>query len=171
MINIKELPTQALLNELGARYSDANPKKMEVLVKFIHLANELERVMETHFGRFGLSRGRFLILLLLGHCQKRSMSPSELAEKLDVTRGNMTGLIDGLEASGYIRRVSSPEDRRSCSVEITDEGQKKMAEILPVHYSRIARAMGAITLAECAQTVAIFDKLYLGLEEIRNPKE
>lgn len=50
------------------------------------------------------------------------MSPSELGERLIVTRATVTGLLDSLEGRGYVRRTANPDDRRSLIVEITPSG-------------------------------------------------
>ena len=41
------------------------------------------------------------------------MSPSELGERLIVTRATVTGLLDSLERRGFVRRSANPTDRRS----------------------------------------------------------
>jgi DNA-binding MarR family transcriptional regulator len=50
------------------------------------------------------------------------MSPSELGERLIVTRATVTGVVDSLERRGLVRRTPNPTDRRSLLIEITDEG-------------------------------------------------
>ena len=50
------------------------------------------------------------------------MSPSELGERLIVTRATVTGVVDSLERRGLVRRTPNPADRRSLLIETTDEG-------------------------------------------------
>ena len=50
------------------------------------------------------------------------MSPSELGERLIVTRATVTGLLDSLERRGFVRRTANPADRRSILVDITPQG-------------------------------------------------
>ena len=51
-----------------------------------------------------------------------SMTPSELGERLIVTRATVTGLVNSLERAGYVRRSANPADRRSLVVDITPDG-------------------------------------------------
>ena len=51
-----------------------------------------------------------------------SMTPSELGERLIVTRATVTGLLDSLERRGFVRRSANPADRRSLVVDITPAG-------------------------------------------------
>lgn len=50
------------------------------------------------------------------------MSLTELSRRLVCHKSNVTHVVDTLEASGYVRRVPSKEDRRRIDVELTHEG-------------------------------------------------
>jgi MarR family 2-MHQ and catechol resistance regulon transcriptional repressor len=68
--------------------------------------------------------------LLLGILRDRgAMSPSELGERLIVTRATVTGLVDSLERHGFVRRSANPADRRSLIVEITPSGLEVVQEL------------------------------------------
>lgn len=51
-----------------------------------------------------------------------AMPPSELGERLIVTRATVTGLLDSLERRGFVRRSANPADRRSLLIELTPAG-------------------------------------------------
>ena len=53
---------------------------------------------------------------------------SEIAERLILSRGGTTKVIDRLEDMGYVVRTADPGDRRSTLVEITDTGRDAMAD-------------------------------------------
>ena len=57
------------------------------------------------------------------------MSPSELGDRLIVTRATVTGLLDSLERRGFVRRSANPTDRRSLLVEITPAGLTVLQEL------------------------------------------
>ncbi len=58
-----------------------------------------------------------------------SMSPSELGQRLIVTRATVTGLLDSLERRGFVRRSANPADRRGLLVEITPAGLAVVGEL------------------------------------------
>ena len=58
-----------------------------------------------------------------------AMTPSELGERLIVTRATVTGLLDSLERTGFVRRSANPADRRSLVVEITPAGLTVVREL------------------------------------------
>jgi DNA-binding MarR family transcriptional regulator len=53
-----------------------------------------------------------------------------LATALNVTPRNVTGLIDALEASGFVERRIHPSDRRATLVTLTELGTKTTAEMV-----------------------------------------
>lgn len=68
--------------------------------------------------------------LVLGVLRDRGpMSPSELGDRLIVTRATVTGLLDSLERRGFVRRSAHPTDRRSVVVEITPGGIDVLREV------------------------------------------
>ena len=57
------------------------------------------------------------------------MSPSELGERLIVTRATVTGVVDSLERRGFVRRSANPADRRGLLIEITPAGLTVLQEL------------------------------------------
>lgn len=64
------------------------------------------------------------ILFLLK--QKSRQSMSELSQTLSIDNSTLTGLIDRLERSDFVRRNSDPADRRALNIVITDAGLKEL---------------------------------------------
>ena len=68
--------------------------------------------------------------LALGVLRDRgAMSPSELGERLIVTRATVTGVVDSLERRGFVRRSPDPVDRRRLVIEITPAGLAVVQEL------------------------------------------
>ena len=51
-----------------------------------------------------------------------------LADKLGVTTGTLTVMIDRLQKAGYVERKNDPNDRRAFNVVLTDLGRKTHEE-------------------------------------------
>jgi DNA-binding MarR family transcriptional regulator len=81
-----------------------------------------ERIM-----RLGLSMTQLHILNLVdGHGE---MAMSRLAEMLDVSLSNATGLIDRVEERGFVERFRVPSDRRVVMVRLTPAGRQTLTEV------------------------------------------
>src|SRR5262245_39488159 len=63
---------------------------------------------------------QFRVLSLIASSPERA---SRVAEKAAVSRPSLTGLLDGLEARGWVRRVGVSGDRRGVGLEVTSDGQ------------------------------------------------
>ena len=98
----------------------------EALAAVRILGKKLHASMERWTDRFGLSEGRFQILVRLHHQPSGRFTMGELAEMLDITPRTVTGLVDNLERDGLVRRVADPADRRSVYAEITDQGRDRV---------------------------------------------
>ncbi|MGC2304797.1 MarR family winged helix-turn-helix transcriptional regulator [Candidatus Binatus sp.] len=47
---------------------------------------------------------------------------SEIADATLITKGGITGVLDRLEARGFVQRLPSREDRRSIRIQLTEKG-------------------------------------------------
>ncbi|MEE8542024.1 MAG: MarR family transcriptional regulator, partial [Desulfobacterales bacterium] len=112
MFFLKDLPTDKTLSEFAKRYPDLDPSALKTCVVLLRTGSDLLTAFETILGKHGLSQGRFLTLIVLNRTPKKAINPSTLAEKVGVKRATMTGLLDGLEQKGMVKRLAHPEDRR-----------------------------------------------------------
>lgn len=53
---------------------------------------------------------------------KKSMSISKMAKCLDISKPNMTPIIDKLIEEDLVKRYTNPKDRRKINIELTDKG-------------------------------------------------
>ena len=92
----------------------------------LELVSLLQRDMAHSFAQDGLTEARAHLLWLL---QDGALTQRELADGLGVTPRNVTGLVDGLAASGHVARRPHPTDRRATLVDLTDAGARLMASM------------------------------------------
>ena len=82
--------------------------------------------MSERLVRLGISMAQLNILYTLHRSGEMSMS--RLADVLNVSLSNATGLIDRMEERGLIERIRVPEDRRVVQVRIADAGERVLEE-------------------------------------------
>jgi DNA-binding MarR family transcriptional regulator len=98
-----------------------------LLDQVLEVAVLINRDMDSSLGEHGLTPARTHLLWELFHrgpCAQRV-----LADALGVTARNVTGLVDGLEETGYVTREPHPEDRRATLVTLTDHGTDVMTQM------------------------------------------
>ncbi|WP_252516772.1 MarR family transcriptional regulator [Escherichia coli] len=83
-----------------------------------------------------------MVLALLSSADNFFLSPTELSEKLDISRTNITRVFDSLEKFGFIRRMESKEDRRSKNIYLTPDGDLLLQKITRI-YGRYLKKYGA----------------------------
>ncbi len=85
--------------------------------------------------------GRGVLAVVEGAGQP--LEPSVIAERLVVTTGSMTSLLDNLEKRGLVRRLPHPEDRRKLLIDITPDARDIVDELLPALHARERDVIGA----------------------------
>jgi DNA-binding MarR family transcriptional regulator len=89
--------------------------------------------------RHGLTSRDYEVLLFLANEPLRRLGMSELAERTMLTRSGVTRLVDGLNRSGLVERVSCDSDARISYAQITDAGYERLREAGRTHVEGHAR--------------------------------
>ena len=64
------------------------------------------------------------------------LEPSVIAERLIITSGSMTSMLDTLEKRGLVVRMPHPADRRKLLVDVTDDAIAILDRMLPSLHQR-----------------------------------
>ncbi len=105
--------------------------------------------------------------LVLGILRDRGrMSPSELGERLFVTRATVTGVLDSLERRGFVSRLPNPADRRGLLVEITPEGLTVLQELRILIHRNEKRWMGALSEEELSVYIGLLHRIQDDVDEV-----
>ncbi|MPY49545.1 MarR family winged helix-turn-helix transcriptional regulator [Streptomyces acidicola] len=98
--------------------------------QLLRLTRRVHRIQKRHLERSGLdiTPAQSRLLRTLTHYGSPPRM-ADLAERLEVVPRAVTTLVDGLEASGRVRRVPDPSNRRVIRIELTDEGRTALREL------------------------------------------
>ena len=108
--------------------------------------------------------------MLLRRNVESGLTPAELAEKAAVTRATITGLLDGLEQTGLVRREPHAEDRRKTIVHLTPDGVDHLQGMFPDHFRRVAALMGHLNEPERVELMRLLQKVEEGIPAVKNPE-
>ena len=98
--------------------------------------------------------------LVLGQLRDNGpMSPSELGERLIVTRATVTGLLDSLERRGFVLRSANPADRRSLLVEITPLGLEVVQQVRSIVHRHETAWMSALSDEELRVYIGLLQRI------------
>ncbi|WP_350350982.1 MarR family transcriptional regulator [Microbacterium sp. A8/3-1] len=123
---------------------------METLLldRLLLIGELFQRDMARAFDGTGLTTARVHLLWVLQHAGPSTQR--DLARLCEVTPRNITGLVDGLEASGHVRRTPHPTDRRSVIVELTSTAADTMARMQGEHAELNDTLLAAVAPADRA---------------------
>jgi MarR family 2-MHQ and catechol resistance regulon transcriptional repressor len=132
---------------------------LDAYVKLLRASRAVLARVEPRLAATGLTITQFGVLEAILH--KGPLGQRELSRKVLTSPGNMTDLVDKLEARGLVHRVRQKADRRAVRVELTEQGRALIGPLFADHAGDIAAAMGGLAGAELRQLSALLRKLGL----------
>ena len=166
MFFLKELPSDDILARTAERFPTHDPSAMKAFLWTMRTGSDLLMFMENLLKRWGISQGRYVTLIVLYREDEPRLAPSVLAEKAGVNRATMTGLIDGLERDGFVRRSAHGRDRRRVDIVLTDKGRAFIEQLMPEYFALVGELMADITETERESLARIMKKLNLGIPKL-----
>lgn len=132
---------------------------LQLLVALARCTHSVMKYCIADILRYDLKISEFEVLEQLYH--KGPTMQGQIAEKVLLTMGSITHIVDQLVKKGLVRRYTCPENRRVVYAEITEEGRQKMAAIFPPHSVEVWRAVSGLTSAEQIQALSLLKKMGL----------
>ena len=75
----------------------------------------------------GLTPSRYLLLLMIQSADQGRSTVTELADRMQLTQSTVTELVTRAESAGLVSRRQSEDDARVFWLELTEEGQSRLA--------------------------------------------
>jgi DNA-binding MarR family transcriptional regulator len=111
----------------GASAAPSSPQVREILDDLRVAFGELRCVGSERMVKQGVSMTNLHVMSMLDH--HGTLTMSRLAELLDISLSNATGLIDRLEERGFVERERDRDDRRVVTVRLAEGGREKLHDI------------------------------------------
>jgi DNA-binding MarR family transcriptional regulator len=128
-------------------------------LRLVRVFQKIERASAELFSAYGVTPAQFDILAQLG--RREGISQQELADRLLVTKGNISQLIGKMEERGLIFRC---HEGRANALYLTEEGKQLREKIVPAEEARVAVQFGALTAAERRTLLRLLRRLDHNLE-------
>ncbi|MGL4322837.1 MAG: MarR family winged helix-turn-helix transcriptional regulator [Beijerinckiaceae bacterium] len=110
----------------------------------------------------GLTIPQFDVLSAL--TENDGMTQQQLAERLYVTKGNISGILDRLTEQALVTRTALASDKRSNSLSLTAKGRALAQKGMAIHHAYMMETMGAL---EPGQRKLLGDMLVILRERVR----
>jgi DNA-binding MarR family transcriptional regulator len=154
--------SDAMTNLLAARSRD------EVLltwVRLVRLAKKARRRVGSPLEAAGLSDGAFDLLVDIG--EHPGTSQQACADRVGVTKGNVTQHLARLERRGLVRR--DPVGRRN-DLSLTESGGLLLSSVLADHDQAMRELLGVLSGEDLQSLRAILRRLDRGLRERKHDR-
>lgn len=71
----------------------------------------------------GLTHQQIMIIQLLAHNQNKEINISDLCREMALTKGTVSGIVQRLEAAGYVLKTKHADDKRNTYVIFSEKGK------------------------------------------------
>lgn len=104
---------------------------LKALTVMLRASQTIEELLRKDMQRFNINLTEFAVLELLYH--KGDQPIQRIGEKILITSGSITYVVDKLQKKGFVERVACPTDRRVTFTSLTATGRSFFEEIFPKH--------------------------------------
>ena len=149
--------------DFEAAYPGASALATECVLNMGFVCHRFTAYVEGLARRHGIpSVAAFNVLTILGGAEQ-PLPPSVVAERMVVTRGTITSVVDSLECRGLVRRLPHGKDRRVRLIDITPEGSARAARVEVVLHGAEKRLLDRLTQAQQRQLLRMLAALQASL--------
>lgn len=149
--------------EAAAQGARADDPYGAIIADFRAAMGQLKCASSERLLRLGISMAQLHILYTLQRYGEMPMS--RLADVLNVSLSNATGLIDRIEERGFVERTHIPEDRRVVLIRVTEAGARMLDEVDAVSDELLRSVFGRIGRTQLAAVGRAIAELRRGLED------
>jgi MarR family transcriptional regulator, 2-MHQ and catechol-resistance regulon repressor len=135
----------------------------------LRTAGQLGPLVSAGLRRQRLTGAQLNVLLALQAGPPDGLLMTEIGRLLVVTKANVTGLIDRLEAQGLVARRAH-RDRRARWVVLTAKARSLLARTLPDHRRHLGALTACLPAAEKRRVIQSLSHLRRGLRQLARPR-
>lgn len=115
---------------------------------------KIDRASELFLRDWNLNVAQFDVLAQVG--SSKGITQQELADRLLVTKGNISQLLDRMERQGLLRRC---QEGRTNTISLTAAGQQLFSSVFPAQENMITQQFSVLTSEEVEQLTRLLRKL------------
>ncbi|WP_459501136.1 MarR family winged helix-turn-helix transcriptional regulator [Bacillus sp. C1] len=150
---------------------DTDPIAAKLGLLMLWISDNVLDAIDMDLAPLGISESKldFLLLFILREIEMNeeeatSMSPSDIANRLGITRASVTGLLDWMEKRALIVRYHHSEDRRRLKVKITPKGRELVFLSLPTFWSSCATLVDDFNQEERQILEKLLNKMQISMQ-------
>lgn len=115
---------------------------VRIWFRFLRLSTRIRFAVAEKLKTLGISVSQCDVLTTLTEAE--GLSQQDLATRLYVTKGNISGLVDRLTEAGLVERRPTTADRRSHAIFLTEAGRRIAADGIAFQREFVAHTFGRL---------------------------
>jgi DNA-binding MarR family transcriptional regulator len=139
---------------------ETRERAIRVWFRLLRLESRIQGAVAERLREIGLSVPQCDVLTTLTEAE--GVSQQTLAERLYVTKGNISGLLDRLEGAALVERRSILADRRQYAIYLTAEGRAAAEKAIAVQHTLIVATLGRLKRDD----LAAFESLLIATRDL-----
>mgnify|MGYP000023228363 CR=1 FL=1 len=149
----------SILEQWSQARPDLDCSSMGVVGRLRRTNNQWKAKMDSIFKAHDLSSVEFDILATMRRSDPDGITPTELYKTLMLSSGAVSTRIEQLVKRGFVKRLLSDQDRRSCKVTLTEKGVNMIDAALNDHVSNMDAMLSVLEPQEQQQLALLLRKL------------
>ncbi|MFF0094861.1 MarR family winged helix-turn-helix transcriptional regulator [Streptomyces canus] len=143
-----------------------DPEERRAWLAYINFSTLLSDHLNRQLRReAGVTHADYTLLAYLSSVPDQTLTMSELAERLRITRSRLTHAVTRLQQSGYVDRRDDPANRRNQLALLTPQGRELLERAAPGHVEAVRRAVfDALTPEQVRQFAEIGEAINTALQ-------
>ena len=137
---MREQVVQSTYSAAAEKRRRASSVELGAWRAFLRAGTASTLALEAALADTGVSHSEYDVLVNVANGPKDGLRPTELAERVLITKSGLTRLLDRLVDRGYIERRACASDRRGQLIVLTVDGRRAFRRAAP----SVVRAIGTM---------------------------
>jgi DNA-binding MarR family transcriptional regulator len=148
-----------------SRWPGASALASELLINIEYTRQRSVAYLQEVVRKHGISSLTAFNVLAIVEGAGEPLLPSIIAERMVMSRGTITEILDTLERRRLVRRLPHEEDRRMRLVEVTPEGVARLEAVRPEFHQAEQRLVRTLTKTQQRQMLQLVAALQADLPQ------
>ena len=129
------------------------------------ISEDMRKAANSDLQELDLTLSQHHTILYLSQCPERTCELKALEKSFCVAQATMAGIVQRLEAKGYVEALSCPTDRRVKLLRLTDEGAELSRKSVERLRYRQEKMMRGLTEEEQDTLKSLLERVYRNLQD------
>ena len=135
---------------------------VNILESIGSLTREFNANYDYPFVGYSLNKPQTGLLFMLS--QSQPLTIKQISEKLNITSGGVTQIVNSLESLDLVNKSSISEDKRVRQVKLTNKAEQELGAFQKKYIDSVGKPFSKLTVSELIQLDLLLEKVKRGKE-------